>query len=119
MIYRTLLLTFFTPIAATAESDEPRVFRAGAATSNITLFLGTDLIGGFLPRGSTHIHDDLHARCLVLDDGKTKLAIVIIDNVKFPTEIHFPTKQLNPSPPDHQHTVTRNQISYQFFTILD
>jgi hypothetical protein len=70
------------------------VFRAGAATSNITPFLGTDLIGGFLPRGSTHIHDDLHARCLVLDDGKTKLAIVIIDNVKFPTEIHFPTKQL-------------------------
>jgi neutral ceramidase len=94
MNYRILLLTIFIPIVAIAESDQPRVFRAGAATSNITPFLGTDLIGGFLPRGSTHIHDDLHARCLVLDDGTTKLAVVIIDNVKFPTEIHFPTKKL-------------------------
>lgn len=94
MSYRLLLLILWIPTVAWGESDAQKVFRAGAATSNITPFLGTDLIGGFLPRGSTHIHDDLHARCLVLDDGKTKLAIVIIDNVKFPTEIHFPTKQL-------------------------
>ncbi|MHC4879773.1 MAG: sialidase family protein [Planctomycetota bacterium] len=66
-----LLLTLFIPTIAAAESDTPNVFRAGAATSNITPFLGTDLIGGFLPRGSTHIHDELHARCLVLDDGET------------------------------------------------
>ena len=26
---------------------------------------------------------------------------------------------INPSPPGHRRTVTRNQISYQFFTILD
>jgi hypothetical protein len=26
-----------------------------------------------------HIHDELHARCLVLDDGKTKLALVVCD----------------------------------------
>lgn len=94
MIYRIALLIILVPTIAAAETDAPRVFRAGAATSNITPFLGTDLIGGFNPRGSTHIHDELHARCLVLDDGNTTLAIVIIDNVKFPTEIHFPTKQL-------------------------
>ena len=80
--------------ANAAEPDNPKSFRAGAATSNITPFLGTDLIGGFSPRGSTHIHDELHARCLVLDDGETKLAIVIVDNVKFPTEVHGPTKEL-------------------------
>ncbi len=54
-------------------------FRAGAATSNITPPLGEEIIGGFVPFPSTHVHDDLHARCLVLDDGKTKLAIVVCD----------------------------------------
>lgn len=94
MSCRMLLLTLLMPAMAAAESEPPRLFRAGAATSNITPFLGTSLIGGLSPRGSLHIHDELHARCLVLDDGSTKLAIVIIDNVKCPTEIHLPTKKL-------------------------
>lgn len=54
-------------------------FRAGAATSNITPELGGEVVGGFLPFPATHIHDELHARCLVLDDGKTKLALVVCD----------------------------------------
>ena len=53
--------------------------RAGAATSNITPQLGSEIIGGFVPFPATHVHDELHARCLVLDDGKTKLAIVVCD----------------------------------------
>ncbi len=53
--------------------------RAGAATSNITPPLGGDIVGNFLPITATHIHDELHARCLVLDDGKTRLAIVVCD----------------------------------------
>ena len=57
----------------------PTGFRAGAATSNITPPLGTDIIGGFAPFPSTNVHDELHARCLVLDDGQTKLALVVID----------------------------------------
>ncbi len=81
-----------TPFAG-AEERVP-VFRAGAAVTDITPFLGTDLIGGFTPRGAEYIHDPLHARCLVLDDGSIRVAIVIIDNVKFPTEIHGPTKRL-------------------------
>ena len=54
-------------------------FRAGAATSNITPNIGHDIIGGFVPFPSTHIHDELHARCLVLDDGQTRLALVVCD----------------------------------------
>lgn len=54
-------------------------FRAGAATSNITPELGGDIVGNFQPIVATHIHDELHARCLVLDDGQKKLAIVICD----------------------------------------
>jgi neutral ceramidase len=52
---------------------------AGAATSNITPPIGGDIVGGFAPFPSTHIHDELFARCLVLDDGKTRLALVVCD----------------------------------------
>lgn len=54
-------------------------FRAGAAVSNITPDIGSKIIGGFVPFPSTHIHDDLHARCLVLSDGETTLALVVCD----------------------------------------
>ena len=67
-------LTATLPIAAA-----DGVFRAGAATSNITPDLGLEIIGGFVPIPSLQIHDELHARCLVLDDGKTKLALVVCD----------------------------------------
>ena len=62
-------------MAASPEST----FRAGAATSNITPALGSPIVGGFLGIPSTNIHDELHARCLVLDDGQTKLALVTLD----------------------------------------
>ena len=53
--------------------------KAGAATSNITPEIGGKIIGGFLPIPSKHIHDELHARCLVLDDGERKVALVVCD----------------------------------------
>jgi len=61
-----------------ADPVSPRL-RAGAATSNITPPLGTLIVGGFAPYPAQHINDELHARCLVLDDGKTKLALVVCD----------------------------------------
>jgi neutral ceramidase len=54
-------------------------FRAGAATSNITPEIGLEIVGGFVPSPSKTIHDELHARCLVLDDGNTRLALVVCD----------------------------------------
>ncbi len=59
----------------------PGLFRAGAATSNITPDLGAPIVGGWESPAATHIHDELHARCLALDDGRTRLAIVVCDNV--------------------------------------
>ena len=64
----------------TAAAAPPRVFRAGAAASNITPPLGTSINGGFQDRKATHIHDELHARCLALDDGTTRLVIVTADS---------------------------------------
>jgi hypothetical protein len=54
-------------------------FKAGAAASNITPPIGQNVVGGFSPSPSTNIHDELNARCVVLDDGQTKLALVICD----------------------------------------
>jgi neutral ceramidase len=70
-----------------AKGEGSRVFRAGAATSNITPTLGEPIVGGFSTPAATHIHDDLHARCLVLDDGKNVLAFVICDNVGISREV--------------------------------
>ncbi|WP_395748977.1 hypothetical protein [Prosthecobacter sp.] len=55
-------------------------FRAGAATSNITPELGSSINGGFQDGKAVFIHDELNARCLALDDGKTKLVLVVADS---------------------------------------
>lgn len=61
--------------SATAE------FRAGAATAAITpVEWPVQLIGSFSERLADKAFDPLMARAIVLDDGETKLAIVIVDN---------------------------------------
>jgi hypothetical protein len=56
--------------------------RAGAAVADITPPLnesGGKIVGRFVPVAPTNIHDKLHARCVVLDDGTTRLALVVCD----------------------------------------
>jgi len=75
-------LTFFLAtigVARAADDPSKPTLRAAAATSNITPPIGLPIIGGFSPSPSTHIHDDLFARCLVIDDGTTKVALVACD----------------------------------------
>ena len=63
-------------------------FRAGASTSNITPSLGAGIVGNFGdPPPAKHIHDELHARSLVLDDGATQLLFVVVDNLQVPREV--------------------------------
>lgn len=78
------LLVFVAAPPLIADGAE---LRAGAATSNITPPLGESIIGGWQPFPAAEIHDELHARCLVLDDGQTKLAIVICDSLGMPREV--------------------------------
>ena len=92
------LTLFWLPLAcgeqAPGDADRsPRVFRAGAATSNITPPLGASIVGNWQPIPATNVHDELYARCLVLDDGKTKLGIVLCDNVGIPSEVFDAAKQ--------------------------
>jgi neutral ceramidase len=77
-----IVVCFLSTTLLAADPPAP-TFRAGAATSNITPALGSAIIGGFLPFPATNVHDELHARCLVLDDGKTKVALVVVDLLGF------------------------------------
>ena len=70
-----LCLSVAAPLVASADGG----FQAGASTSNITPEIGGKIIGGFVPFPSTHVHDELHARCIVLDDGQVRLALVVCD----------------------------------------
>ncbi len=56
-----------------------RVFKAGAATSVITPPIGYSINGNFQDVAAKHVHDDTHARGIVLDNGVTRLAIVVSD----------------------------------------
>lgn len=89
---RLLLLSLAAAVSLHAADSPP--LQAGAATSNITPDLGGDVVGGFLPFPATHIHDELHARCLVLDDGKTKLALVVCDLLGLHRSVSMKAREL-------------------------
>ncbi|GMU93642.1 MAG: hypothetical protein AMXMBFR4_27000 [Candidatus Hydrogenedentota bacterium] len=81
------------PAPAQEPTAEHLQFQAGAATSNITPWLGVSIAGHMSDRVARHIHDELHVRCLVLDDGNTKLAFAIVDSCMVPREIVLDSKQ--------------------------
>jgi hypothetical protein len=85
-----LVLTASSLLAASAaaQSPEKKPFLAGAATSNITPWLGDGLVGNFgTPPPAKHVHDELHARCFVLDDGSTRIVLVVSDNIYISREV--------------------------------
>jgi hypothetical protein len=56
--------------------------RAGATAVDISpKHFPVNMPGGFSANMATNSHDPLHARALVLDDGTTKLAMVVVDNL--------------------------------------
>jgi Neutral/alkaline non-lysosomal ceramidase, N-terminal len=84
----------FSQATTAAQDGATHRLLAGAATSNITPTLGEIIVGNWTPVPATHIHDELHARCLVLDDGDTRIAIVIADNVGIPRRVLDEAKRL-------------------------
>ena len=80
---------FLTTSAATATglwlapavlAAGPGRLRAGAAVADITPQMGVSMKGPIAGNGIVKaIHDPLHARCLALDDGKTRLVICVCD----------------------------------------
>ncbi|MGV3556600.1 neutral/alkaline non-lysosomal ceramidase N-terminal domain-containing protein [Larkinella arboricola] len=78
-VHLSLVLLFCGVTLHAQPSSSGKVFRAGAATSNISPKIGTSNNGNFQDVTIRSIHDETHARSIVLDDGQTKLAIVVSD----------------------------------------
>ncbi len=79
------LLLSTSPISA--QPTKP-VLRAGAFAQDVTPEkFPISVNGGLADRMAKSANDPLHARCLVLDDGKTKLAIVVVDSCMVPKEL--------------------------------
>jgi neutral ceramidase len=80
------------PVGAAPKAE--RVFRAAAFAADITpQKLPISLNGGMRDNPATRVHDPLHARCLLLDDGTVKIAIVVCDSCAIPREVFDAAKQ--------------------------
>lgn len=81
-------------IISLASQCEAETLRAGAFAADITpLQLPVSMTGSFQDRKATGVRDRLHARGLVVDDGETRIAFVIIDSCLIPREIHDAAKE--------------------------
>ena len=86
--FEIVALMLFLFLYVTDIQAQEKIFKAGASISNITPRLGEGIIGNFgNPPPAQHIHDQLHVRSLVLDDGSTQLVFVVIDNLHVDREV--------------------------------
>ena len=82
-------LAVFLPSPALAE------FRVGAAVVDVTpLSFPVRVNGGMLSRNATKINTRVNARAIVLDDGRERLGIVVVDSCMMPRELLDQAKQL-------------------------
>src|SRR4051794_718339 len=83
LVAASILAICMVPLHARAQGP----LRAGAATTNISPWLGLSINGNMTDVKTAQVHDELHARALVLDDGKSRLAIVVCDSCMIPREV--------------------------------
>ena len=70
-------------------------FRAGAAAVDVTpQEFPVIVVGSMLSRTATEVHTPLFAKAIVLDDGKTRLAIVVVDTCAMPRSLLDEAKAL-------------------------
>src|SRR5687767_13522626 len=91
-MHRFLLLAAFACCCADLQAAE---LKAGAFAQDVTPEkFPVSVNGNFADKKATAANDPLHARCLVLDDGTTKLAIVVVDSCMVPRELLDAAKAL-------------------------
>lgn len=70
------------PGCSTVSSSREKSFRAGVAAIDITPGKFPISVNGMMSdRIASRSYDPLHARCMVLDNGQTSLAIVVVDSL--------------------------------------
>lgn len=57
------------------------MLKVGFARANITPPPGCNVPGGHLPHAGTHVHDDLYATAMVVDNGDEMVALVGLDSL--------------------------------------
>jgi hypothetical protein len=83
------------PAAGPDASPTGKTFRAGAFAADTTpLELPISVNGGMQDRQATQVSDRLHARVLVLDDGRVRIAIVVCDLCAIPRDMCDEAKRL-------------------------
>ena len=82
-------LFFFVSFVSFVVNDPARAaLRAGAYAQDITPKEFPVIVnGGFTEVIATKAYDTLHARAIVLEDGKEKIAIVVVDSCMLPREL--------------------------------
>ncbi len=76
------LLCAFLLAAALGAAAETRPLKAGAAASDVSpTEFPVNMPGGFSANPAKGVHDPLMARALVLSDGETSLALVVVDSL--------------------------------------
>ncbi len=76
-------------------AEQEKTFRAGAFAMDITPpRFPISVNGSMSDNQATQAHDALHARCLVLDDGKTRIGIAVCDSCMLPRDILDAAKAL-------------------------
>ncbi len=91
----SLLLYCFVALAFTLS---PLVhageLKIGKATTKITPPMGTPMAGYYFERGADGVLDDLFAKAMVIDDGQTKVALVVCDLISLPRYIVLRAREL-------------------------
>lgn len=90
-----LACVLFLDACADEGTSADYVFRAGAAAVDITPLKFPVIVNGYFnERQAERAHDRLMSRALVLDDGNTRLAIVVVDSLMMRRELLDIAKQM-------------------------
>jgi len=86
-VVAVLIVLFTLASGSAAPAPKPPPLRAGAAAVDVTpKQFPLNMPGGFSANMAESAHDPLHARALVLDDGATTLAMVVVDSLSVAPE---------------------------------
>lgn len=92
-LHMVLLLAGISAVVMISQSEGGEL-RAGAFAMDVTpLKFPISMNGNMQDAPAKRAADPLHARCLVLDDGKKRVAFVVVDNCVIRRELMDDTKQ--------------------------
>lgn len=122
----TLVLGLVSAAAPAAENGT-QALKVGVGISVINPFLDTPLAGYYYPRMPLGVHDDLHAKALVFDNGSEQIVLVACDLVELPrAAVEDARRRIQKAfgiPPDHvlvtaTHSHTGPQMVPQYIEML-